>query len=250
MSETSDYIRHKLRIAREATSLSQYDLADMFGSVQGTISGIERGRVQVSAADLARLAKILSRPITYFFPDADLSELSDAEQQLIHDFRKLPSKWQDTELEHIAAQLELLAMTEAQEQTQTDTLIVRYFALRQERASQDSADYIDEIESEFETGMLTFASEPWRKELGDDLSLEQLLGAVSSGVVTTPAEAAHRLGLEQRLLELWRQGRLAWVLPNGPDIFGFDLDSELGVVKAWELGQLRLLDEPTRDAQQ
>jgi hypothetical protein len=58
--------------------------------------------------------------------------------------------------------------------------------------------------------------------------------------VATPAEAAHRRRLEQRLLELWRH-------PDGSEIYGFELDSELNAVKAWEYGQLRLLDEPWPD---
>ncbi len=67
MIDLSGYIRDRLKQAREDVGLSQYELAERFGSTQSSISGIERGRVEVSAADLARLAGILGKPITYFY---------------------------------------------------------------------------------------------------------------------------------------------------------------------------------------
>ena len=84
-----DFIRSRLRQAREETGLSQRRLAELFNATQSSISGFERGRAEASSVDLALLSQILGKPITYFYPGADPADLTEVEQQLLQDYRSL-----------------------------------------------------------------------------------------------------------------------------------------------------------------
>ncbi len=105
MIDYNDHIRKKLREAREEASLSQRELAEMVHSAQGTISDLERGRIRINAADLARFADILGKPIQFFYPDVQESDLTEREQILIRLFRKLSDTWQQSILVQIESQV-------------------------------------------------------------------------------------------------------------------------------------------------
>ncbi len=64
MNET---IVKQIKAARIERGLTQKDLADHFGKTPASISDLERGRVQVSASELYAIAKLLDKPIEYFF---------------------------------------------------------------------------------------------------------------------------------------------------------------------------------------
>ena len=57
----------RVRSARKQRRLTQQELADHLGKTSAAISELERGRVQVSARDLASLAELLGKPIEYFY---------------------------------------------------------------------------------------------------------------------------------------------------------------------------------------
>jgi transcriptional regulator with XRE-family HTH domain len=56
----------RLREARESAGLSQEDVAAKLGLPRPAISQIENGHRRVEALELARLAKLYSRPLGFF----------------------------------------------------------------------------------------------------------------------------------------------------------------------------------------
>lgn len=92
----SDYIRNHIRQFREEAGMSQAELGEKIGKSNSNISDIERGRLEVSAADLATIADALNKPITYFYPfrargvAAEDHELTGAEVRMISALRRIP----------------------------------------------------------------------------------------------------------------------------------------------------------------
>lgn len=111
MNDVNDHIREKLKQAREEANLSQRELAEIMNSAQGTISDLERGRIRINAAELARYAQALNKPISYFFPVVQESNLTEREQILLGFFRRLSDRWQKSILDQVKAQLALYEMT-------------------------------------------------------------------------------------------------------------------------------------------
>ena len=75
----NQYIRGKIRQARNEAHESQEDLAKALRKSRVSISDIERGRVEISAVDLGWIAAHYDKPISFFFPSrvsVDKSELS------------------------------------------------------------------------------------------------------------------------------------------------------------------------------
>jgi len=66
----NDLIVKKVKEARLERGLTQKDLAKHLDRTSASISDLERGKVQVSASDLAKLAKYLNKPIEYFYGDS------------------------------------------------------------------------------------------------------------------------------------------------------------------------------------
>lgn len=63
-----DYIRQRIRQAREEVGLRQEDVAKELGCSITNVSNIETGRLGVNADRLAEIARILKRPVTWFYP--------------------------------------------------------------------------------------------------------------------------------------------------------------------------------------
>ena len=63
------YIREHIKQARESKRMSQEELGKVIGKTNVTISDIERGKVGVSAVDLALIAKALNKPLSFFIPN-------------------------------------------------------------------------------------------------------------------------------------------------------------------------------------
>ena len=92
--QIAEYIREHIKRAREERSMSQEELAKAIDKTNVTISDIERGKVGVSAVDLALIAKALNRPMSYFIPNyvrirVPPDDLRTTENRLIADFRRL-----------------------------------------------------------------------------------------------------------------------------------------------------------------
>ena len=64
----------RLRFAREAVGLRQIDAAAHLGIAESGISEIEKGRRDPKAAQLAALAELYGRPVSFFFSEAPLPQ--------------------------------------------------------------------------------------------------------------------------------------------------------------------------------
>lgn len=73
-------IGQKIRLAREEAGLSQEEVGNRLGCSGVTISTWEMGKRRISLEDLHRLAKVLGKPLAFFFPDGSLSV--NMEQQI------------------------------------------------------------------------------------------------------------------------------------------------------------------------
>ncbi len=66
----NELIVKKVKAARLERGLTQKDLAKLLDRTSASISDLERAKVQVTASDLAILAKYLNKPIEYFYGDS------------------------------------------------------------------------------------------------------------------------------------------------------------------------------------
>jgi transcriptional regulator with XRE-family HTH domain len=104
------YIRVKIKEARQEANETQEDLAFSLEKTRVAVSDLERGRVNVNAADLAIIAAHYGKPISYFFPVRVTvnPELSKLEEELITYFRDLPDTQQFIVIEYIKQLQEVL----------------------------------------------------------------------------------------------------------------------------------------------
>ena len=63
----NELIVKRIKDARIERGLTQKDLADHLGRTAAAISDLERGKVQISASDLYKLAVFLGKPVEYFY---------------------------------------------------------------------------------------------------------------------------------------------------------------------------------------
>ncbi len=68
--QMNELIVKKVKAARLERGLTQKDLAKLLDRTSASISDLERAKVQVTASDLAKLAKYLNKPIEYFYGDS------------------------------------------------------------------------------------------------------------------------------------------------------------------------------------
>ena len=74
----NEKIAQKIREIRKERGMTQKDIAEFLNKTAATVSDIERGKIQVSAADLFKLAQALNKPIEYFFGEEyDSEEIQD-----------------------------------------------------------------------------------------------------------------------------------------------------------------------------
>lgn len=68
MDEYKNLIADKIKRAREERNFTQKQVANVLGlKTSNAISEIERGKVNISAADLFLLAEFFNKPLMYFF---------------------------------------------------------------------------------------------------------------------------------------------------------------------------------------
>jgi len=115
------------------------------GVTQSTISDIERGRVQVSAADLAQLAKVLDKSIAYFYP-ADSETDTHEEARLLELFRSVPEQWQQRMLQRVEDQATLRERVRPYERAGVPEEFYESL-LWDEYEKMQLEDYVSELES-------------------------------------------------------------------------------------------------------
>jgi transcriptional regulator with XRE-family HTH domain len=91
--DPEDSIRQHIREARNEKHLSQAELARLFPTTQATISDIERGKVQLTIAQLIRFAQILQKPLADFLPNDLTLGLSIDQAELLEKYKALPDQW-------------------------------------------------------------------------------------------------------------------------------------------------------------
>lgn len=108
--KANQYIRTRLKEARLEANKTQDELADLLEKSRVTVSDMERGRVAVSAADLALIAAALGKPISYFFPPRisySKGELTPLHEELLALFDQLPETQQQIAIEYIKQQVQI-----------------------------------------------------------------------------------------------------------------------------------------------
>ena len=94
----------RIREARQERDLTQQDIADYLGKTAASISDLERGKVQVSASDLHKIAEYLNKPIEYFFGE---EYLGDDTQDVIALIRRMPPEIRANQVAAISSILQL-----------------------------------------------------------------------------------------------------------------------------------------------
>lgn len=92
MVDNNYEIAQRIRAARLQRNFTQQDLADKFNKTSAAVSDIERGKTQISAADLILFSEFLGKPIEYFFgedfTDSDVEDVIALMRRLPPDTRK------------------------------------------------------------------------------------------------------------------------------------------------------------------
>jgi transcriptional regulator with XRE-family HTH domain len=105
----NDDIAKKVKETRKMRGLTQSDIAKVLDKTPATVSDMERGKIQISAADLFKIANVLNCPVEYFFGD----EYGNEEiQDLIFLIRKQPLESQGKIFEQVKMFLSLEAFQE------------------------------------------------------------------------------------------------------------------------------------------
>lgn len=104
------FIRERIRQARLDAKESQEELAKALDKSRVTISDMERGRVEINAADLGFIAAHYDKPISYFYPPRvviDKDELSALDEELLFLFFQLPDTQKRISIEYTRQQVEI-----------------------------------------------------------------------------------------------------------------------------------------------
>lgn len=72
MDDLAAHLRKRIIEARKDANLSQQAVADALGLQPTAISKLENGARDVSSTELARIAQICGKPLSWFFGDDDL----------------------------------------------------------------------------------------------------------------------------------------------------------------------------------
>jgi len=104
-------IGKRIRQARVDANLNQTELAEMLHKKQTSISEIERGKIEITASTLLRLAIGLEKPVSYFFPKwihsrVQPEKISSLEAELLSFAKKLNKD----DLQRIIIQVRALAL--------------------------------------------------------------------------------------------------------------------------------------------
>jgi transcriptional regulator with XRE-family HTH domain len=108
--KVNQYIREKIRLARQEAKETQDELAAILQKNRVAISDLERGRVAVNASDLALIAAHYEKPISFFYPPRvtiSKDDLSPLDEELISLFHQLPESQRYIALEYVKQQVDV-----------------------------------------------------------------------------------------------------------------------------------------------
>ena len=109
-NSANQYIRNKIKQARNEAKESQEDLAQALQKSRVSVSDIERGRVEISAADLGWIAAHYDKPVSYFYPPRvriDKEDLSPLDEELLFLFNQLPHTQKYIAVEYLRQQVSI-----------------------------------------------------------------------------------------------------------------------------------------------
>ena len=64
--KVNEYARQQLKKARQEAGVTQDELCLVLGKLRNNISDMERGRLEISFADMVLMAKRLGKPLDWF----------------------------------------------------------------------------------------------------------------------------------------------------------------------------------------
>ncbi len=108
--KANQYIREKIRQARQEANETQEDLAFILQKNRVAISDLERGRVAVNGSDLALISAHYDKPISFFYPPKltiNKADLTQLDEELISLFHQLPESQQYISLEYVKQQVDI-----------------------------------------------------------------------------------------------------------------------------------------------
>ena len=82
----------RIRAVRQEQGIKQKDLARKIGISQGALTNFELGRRKISLDWLARIARVLETPVSYFLTDLEPGTdgaLGPRERRILNGFRRL-----------------------------------------------------------------------------------------------------------------------------------------------------------------
>lgn len=109
-----------MKETRKEKGMTQSEIAFVLDKTPATVSDIERGKIQISASDLYKIANTLNKPIEYFFGESFESEEIE---NLVFIIRKQPKEQQKKIVEQTRMLLSLDAfqqMATGKEREMTD----------------------------------------------------------------------------------------------------------------------------------
>lgn len=86
----SESVGNRIKTAREALNLTQEEVSRRLGIGRAALSNIENGHNLARIEHIPKLARILNRPVGYFF--GITGDLTADEEQLLEVYRALPGK--------------------------------------------------------------------------------------------------------------------------------------------------------------
>jgi transcriptional regulator with XRE-family HTH domain len=79
------YVAKQVRVARIMANMSQTTLADELGVTFQQVQKYEKGVNRIGAGRLARIARVLNRPILYFYGEAASGKRIDSATDIVQD---------------------------------------------------------------------------------------------------------------------------------------------------------------------
>lgn len=113
----NEIIVQRIRAVRNERQLTQQDLANHLGRTASAISDLERGKVQVSASDLYKLAKLLEKPVEYFYGE---DYLGKDVQDLIAIIRNMKPDARTTQVQVIQVLFQMQQISDAVNSTEDE----------------------------------------------------------------------------------------------------------------------------------
>ncbi len=135
----------RIKAARLEAGLTQKDVAEHLGRTSAAISDLERGKVEVSAEELFKLARFFKKPVEYFYGDnfggaatqeivAALRSLASEDREaLLSQIRNLMRMWE------ISKRLQALSEETEPDKQELEKLVIEYYGTMQLLSQQSAA---------------------------------------------------------------------------------------------------------------